>query len=183
MDEVWKDIVGYEGLYQVSNHGRIKSLRRDIMMNQFISHNGYYMIFLFKNGKSKGFRVSRLVAQAFIENRLGLPCVNHKDEIKTNNFALNLEWCTYKYNRNYGSLIERMSIAQINNPKTSTPVAQYSIDGSLIRTYPSIREANRVTGLDRSGISNAVKGGVLDNRGYTRSRGGKYGGYIWRKYK
>ena len=114
--EEWKDIPGYEGLYQVSNTGKIKGLPRVTMQNQILKerilipgviNSGYLQITLHKNGEHKNFLVHRLVANAFIPNPKNLPEVNHKDEDKTNCNADNLEWCTRKYNINYGTHNQR----------------------------------------------------------------------------
>jgi hypothetical protein len=111
--EIWKDIKGYEGIYQVSNLGRVKSLHikrsgwellpRDTTLGKIISYRAnpphyYYQVTLFKNGERKAKRVSRLVAEAFIPNPLNLPQVNHKDMNKKNDCVDNLEWCTNKQN-------------------------------------------------------------------------------------
>ena len=105
--EIWKDVKGYEGLYQVSNLGRIKSLgnlqnRKEKLLKINI-RNGYCTTYLYKNNKKKSFLCHRLVAEAFISNPDNLPQVNHKDENKLNNCVENLEWCTAKYNVNYSS--------------------------------------------------------------------------------
>lgn len=98
--EIWKDIEGYEGLYQVSNMGNIKSLRTN--KNCYLSNSKIYKrVLLSKNGKAKGYSVHRLVAQAFIPNPNNYPCVNHLDYNGSNNKASNLEWCTYAENNNY----------------------------------------------------------------------------------
>lgn len=116
--EIWKDIKGYEGLYQVSNYGRVKSLKGtgngirkkdDIIILSFRNSNGYNRVHLMKNGKEQNIYVHRLVAEAFIPNPNNYPIVNHKDEDKSNNNVNNLEWCTHKYNVNYGTATERMS--------------------------------------------------------------------------
>ena len=97
MEEIWKDIEGYEGLYQVSNLGRVKSLGVDkwhkgrVIKPQFDGLKHYLFVQLYKNKKSKRFNIHRLVAKAFIPNPNNLPQVNHKDEVKTNNNARNLE--------------------------------------------------------------------------------------------
>ena len=117
MKEVWKDIKGYEGIYQVSSIGRVKSLERiiiigygakrvfkeKILKSNVNEHNGYLYVGLHKDGKTRSARVHRLVALAFLENDDNLPAVNHKNEIKTDNFVENLEWCDAKYNNNYSN--------------------------------------------------------------------------------
>ena len=114
--EEWRDIVGYEGIYQVSNWGRVKSLPRKIknqygkeerMMTQRLDKDGYKRVGLNKDGKQIYYGVHRLVAQAFIENPYNYQQVNHKDENKANNKVDNLEWCTQEYNQNYGTINER----------------------------------------------------------------------------
>ena len=121
MEEIWKDIKGFEGLYQVSNLGNIKSLDRYMCR----SHNegltikgkiripqlvkGYYQIVLCKDGINFQYKVHRLVAEAFILNPNNYPCINHKDENPVNNKVENLEWCTHKYNNNYGHHKEKCS--------------------------------------------------------------------------
>lgn len=114
MEEIWKDIKGYEGLYQISNLGRVKSLNykrtgiEEILKSKKM-RNGYLRITLNKNGKYKTFAVHRLVAEAFINNPNNLPEVNHKDEDKQNNCVWNLEYCDRRYNVNYGTRNKRVS--------------------------------------------------------------------------
>lgn len=122
MQEVWKNIKGYEGLYQVSNYGNVKSCDRYVfagagsnhktqhIKERLLSKKGgakYIQVSLSKNGKTKPFLIHRLVAEAFIPNPDNLPCVNHKDENKHNNNADNLEWCTYKYNNEYNGRVDK----------------------------------------------------------------------------
>ena len=107
LKEVWKDIKGYEGKYQISNLGRVKSLgnlqtKKEKLLKTNI-RNGYYTAYLYKNNEKKSLLCHRLVAEAFIPNPDNLPQVNHKDENKLNNRVDNLEWCTIKYNINYSS--------------------------------------------------------------------------------
>ena len=122
MTEIWRPIKGYEGLYEVSNKGRVKSLERysvkfghqkELVDEKPISLHkssaGYMVVHLSKDGERKSKSVHRLVAQAFIPNPQGLPFINHKDEDPTNNHVDNLEWCTQKYNVNYGTRNERAS--------------------------------------------------------------------------
>ena len=117
-NEIWKDIEGYEGLYQVSNLGRVKSLERidrlgrlkpGVILRPKVERGGYLLVGLHKEGKQKMFLVHRLVAHAFIPNPEGLPEINHRDEDKTNNLVDNLEYCDRKYNMNYGTRNERMT--------------------------------------------------------------------------
>ena len=121
MQEIWKDVKGFEGFYQVSNLGRVRSLDRIVVSENRstqkikgaikkvkVGKNGYYMVMFYKDSKYKCAYVHRLVAQAFIPNPDNLPQVNHKDEIRTNNCVDNLEWCDSKYNNNYGTKIDRL---------------------------------------------------------------------------
>ena len=116
--EEWKDIKGYEGLYQISNLGRVKSLSRidsrghklnEKILKPKIRGYGYKAVMLSKNNIHKLYYIHRLVAEAFIPNPDNLPCVNHIDENKNNNCIENLEWCTRKYNTNYGTRSKRQS--------------------------------------------------------------------------
>ena len=115
-EEIWKDIIGYEGLYQVSSYGRVRSLDRYDSRNCFrkkrilklcANRLGYLKVGLWSNGKVKHHLVHRLVAEAFIPNPNNLPIINHIDENPSNNNVDNLEWCTAKYNMNYGTIRER----------------------------------------------------------------------------
>lgn len=116
--EKWVDINGYEGLYQISNSGIIKSLNyknRGYEKNLCLSHDayGYLQVSLFKNKIEKKFKVHRLVCHNFIENPNNYPCVNHKNQIKDDNRSCNLEWCTVKYNNNYGDKNKRSALKHI----------------------------------------------------------------------
>ena len=120
-EEIWKDIEGYEGYYQVSNMGRIKSLERKCKccgggtktiqgkVLKLADDKGYLKANLLKEGKVKRYFVHRLVAIAFLSNENNYPCVNHKDENRRNNNVSNLEWCTHEYNNNYGTRKEKAS--------------------------------------------------------------------------
>ena len=146
--EYWKPVVGYEGLYEVSNWGRVKSLKfgKERILKQSIRH-GYYIVSLWKNGKGKTYSVHRLVAEAFIDNPDNLPCVNHKDENKQNNVVSNLEWCTHEYNNTYGTRIERCS----------KPVLQYDLNGNLIKEWKSLHECGR-NGFNQGDICKCCNG-------------------------
>lgn len=119
--EIWMDIKGYEGKYQISNHGRIKSLSRitnnrngefktkEKIMKPTKSRNGYLIVSLWENNKQKKKLVHKLVAEAFIKNPEHYTEINHKDENKKNNNMINLEWCDHKYNMNYGKVRNKIS--------------------------------------------------------------------------
>lgn len=126
MEEIWKDIAGYCGLYEVSNLGRVCALQKTKRGRNGFTHTskakvlkghvnkfGYIKVILTKNGERKDFLVHRLVADAFIDNPLDKPCINHKDENKTNNVVDNLEWCDTNYNLNYGTRNERISKSKL----------------------------------------------------------------------
>lgn len=113
--EIWKDVVGYEGIYKISNYGRIKKGNKIFKTEKY---KNYFIVKLTKNGVRKRTGVHRLVAQAFIPNPNNLPEINHKDENPSNNCVDNLEWCDRKYNMNYGNVKKKISIATSgkNNP-------------------------------------------------------------------
>lgn len=115
MQEIWKPIKGYEGLYEVSSLGNVKSLRRNVFLKPGRKESGYLIVSLYKHNSGKNFYVHRLVAEAFIPNPDNLPIINHKDEVKTNNCVDNLEWCDYKYNNSFGTRIERMIDTKVKN--------------------------------------------------------------------
>lgn len=177
MKEFWKDIEGYEGLYQVSNLGRVKSLPKP---HKFV--HGYYLtkekilsprvcgtqreylsVALQRDGERKQIKIHRLVAEAFIPNPNNLTEVNHKDENKGNNKADNLEWCTRSYNVNYGSRIEKQRKTLIK------PVAAYDAIGNFVQSFDSLAEAALFANVDSSNISRACK-----------KEGRLSGGYIWK---
>lgn len=113
--EEWKEVPGYEGLYEVSNTGNVRSLIKNKIIKGFINRCGYRLVGLTKNGIFKRFQVHRLVAQAFIPNPDNLPQINHKDENPSNNMVDNLEWCDATYNINYGARTDRVKKTQIEN--------------------------------------------------------------------
>lgn len=153
--EIWKDIEGYEGIYQISNKGSVKSIPRKGAKGGLIKptadKDGYLCIGLNKNARRKTFKVHRLVAAAFIPNTENLPEVNHKDENKLNNCVDNLEWCTHIYNSSYGTRWKRIGDA------LSMPV--YSVDAfGNIEYFNSRVEAEKNTGVCASNIICAIKG-------------------------
>lgn len=171
MEEVWKDVEGYEGLYQVSNKGNVKSLnyhktKKEKVLKHFIGIDGYLRVSLCKNKTIKRFLVHRLVSNAFLPNPHNFPCVNHKDENKQNNVVSNLEWCTHKYNTNYGTSIARRA------KSISKQVYQYSKDGVLISVFNSTNEAQR-QGFSQGNVAACCR------NCYKREGNNVYKGYIW----
>ena len=167
--EIWRDIKGYEGLYQVSNMGRVKSLERTVIkkngrkqhrkeriLKPRTTHYGYLEVCLSDNNNGRFFLVHRLVCEAFQGSPKNKPCVNHIDENKTNNVASNLEWCTYTENINYGT----------RNARISKPVGQYTRAGNLIKIWQSVREAERQLGFAHQNISTAARGEQKTAYGY-----------------
>lgn len=166
MKEIWKDIDGYEGSYQVSNLGRVKNVHRNKLLKTRVTANGYKDISLSKNNAKKRKSVHRLVAQAFIPNPECKPTVNHIDEDKTNNNVDNLEWATMKEQNNHGTRLQRVgdriSIVQKNRTDLSKRVM--CSNGEI---YPSINEASRVLQIDNSYIVKVLKGKRKHAHGYS----------------
>ena len=206
MKEIWRDIVGYEGLYQVSNLGRVRSLgkwidrkckgkrwQEEIILKQPL-YSGYLYVGLWKNRKLKYYRVHRLVAEAFLDNPHNLPEVNHKDENKQNNFVYinedgsvnleksNLEWCDRKYNVNYGTATERRRKTNTNHPSYSKVVLQYDLNGNFIKEWPSTMEIERQLGFANTHISDCCKGGYFYKERNKWVNVSQAYGYKW-KYK
>ena len=182
-NEEWKPITGYDNKYAVSNHGRVRvnafafsiygkrKHKQSHILKTIIRKDGYCKVCLGGYKNQKTFNLHRLVATAFVPNPYGLPIVNHKDENPTNNKADNLEWCTYRYNNNYGTFQARRSLTMRNYPKFSKPVIQMTLDGEFLKEYPSIAEAARQIGGTYENISE-----YLNNN---RNRKHAYG-YKWR---
>lgn len=173
--EEWRDIPEYFGLYQISNFGRVRSIGygKERILKQRKDKDGYLIVNLWKDGKVKTFKVHRLVALAFLPNPDNLPQVNHKNEDKTDNRVENLEWCSAKYNINYGTCIKRRAEKQsksikgvfINRSDQSKPVAQFTKEGTLIGIYPSTAEAER-QGFQSSHIASCCRGERKTHKGY-----------------
>jgi hypothetical protein len=128
MKEIWKDIKGYEGIYQVSNYGNVKNIKTNKMKVPNLSNKGYLRVLLSNNKIKKQCSIHRLVADAFIDNPFNLKQVNHKDENKLNNNVNNLEWCTCQYNVDYS---------------ISKKINQYDLDKNFIRQWKSVSDASR----------------------------------------
>ena len=172
--ETWKDIKGYEGLYQVSNIGRVKSLERTSIDKRGHKHHtkerilktrtdkaGYLRVNLYDScGKMKRFLVHRLVCEAFHENPKSKTEVNHINEDKSDNRACNLEWVTRKENCNHGTRNARTAKAQ------SKSVGQYTRDGKLIKVWQSTNEVERQLGFNHSALSRAARGKQKTAYGY-----------------
>ena len=184
MREEWRDIKGYEGLYQVSNMGRVKSLKRTVwcglnggcyraipekIRKGVDNGQGYLQVQLSKDGKVKQCRINRLVAQAFLPNPDNLPIINHKDENKYNNHMDNLEWCSHSYNNTYNDRAKKAGKkvaeklrgrkqTEEHIMKKSKPVFSVDKDSGLIMWWESAREAGRVLGINQSNIIKCCKG-------------------------
>lgn len=195
--EKWKSIVGYEGLYEVSNYGKIRSLGRldrhnhyhpPKEINQRTDKDGYLIVTLYdKQGLRKDCKAHRVVAFAFIPNPDNLPMINHKNEIRSANFVENLEWCTAKYNSNYGTSRYKRSIWQkgIKRPEMAgennyfygksfkrgehpgaKKVYQYDLSGKFLHSYDCVRDAAEAVGVCDSAISSCCCGRHKTSKGY-----------------
>lgn len=193
--EIWKDIEGFEGKYMISNQGRVKCLKprggtHAIILKERYDGHGYPQACLWLRGKPKYISVHRLVALTFIPNPHSYPEINHKDENPKNNRAENLEWCTRRYNLNYGGHNRRM--VQSKTGKTwdiktkakrlarlrrgashplSKPVEQYTLDGIYVATFANRRLAAQATGANHSQIGDCCNGKCKSA-----------GGFLWRDY-
>jgi hypothetical protein len=160
MEEIWKPVIGFEKFYEVSNTGKVKSLRsgklRKLIPN---SRNGYLYVVLCGIDFKNTFTVHRLVAMAFCEKPNGCDFINHKDEDKHNNNAENLEWVTKYYNNTYNGKTQRCCKA----------IEQLAEDGTVIKRWSSAREAYKALGIEYKNISTVCRG--------LRPRAG---GYRWR---
>ena len=163
ISEIWKPVEGYEGLYEVSNTGKVASLnyngtgqRKELKPTK--AHHGYLNVRLYKEGRWKGVRLHRVVANAFIPNPHSLPEINHKDENPANNAVSNLEWCNHKYNCNYGTRIERQSKSMVNG-KLSKAIVSILPDGT-VEEYPSMAEASRQLKCSQGRISDCCLGKI-----------------------
>lgn len=187
-NEEWRDVVGYEGLYQVSNLGRVKSLTKLVrykgkkprvyyekIIKNYKTSSGYRFVFLYRDTKSAQIYVHRLVAKAFLQNLDNLCDINHIDGCKTNNSVDNLEWCTRSENikHAYDKGLRNVYIDKAIK-KISKKVVQYSIDGNLVAEYPSAMEAAKQNKYNQSSISLYCRG---ENKRFKT-----YKGFIW-KYK
>ena len=176
--EIWKDIPNYEGLYQISNLGRVKSLERfrkgkngslssvkEKILKPGILNSGYYIIGLTKQSILKFYYVHRLVWESFNGSIPEGYEINHLDEIPSNNRLSNLSLVTHKENINYGTRTERSTKKRING-KCSKPVLQFTLDDILVKEYPSTKQVERELGFGQGNIVNCCKGKVKQVYGY-----------------
>ena len=181
MKEEWRSVAGYEGLYEVSSFGRVRSVDREVrnrggvalkrgrVLSQKVMKSGRKSVNLWKNNTGSMYLVNRLVAVAFLPNPDGLPEVNHKDEVVDNNRVDNLEWCTRKYNANYGTGKFRAAAKMRGRSFNEKPVDQYALDGTFIKRHDSAMKAARDTGVTNSSIGRCANG-----------RYKTAGGFIWK---
>lgn len=153
MEEKWKDVVGFEGFYKVSNSGDVKN-KKGKLKKKILDKDGYVYYFLYKDGKRKSARAHRLVAEAFIPNPENKPVINHKDENKQNNSDTNLEWCDVNYNNRYSK---------------SKKVLQFDLKGNFIKEWECVRDIVRELGFNIECITGCC------SRKYKTSHG-----FIWR---
>lgn len=183
MEEEWRDVPNYEGLYQVSNLGRVKSFARKYCIERILktinSSKGYLIVNLCKNKKHKQFLVHRLVAEAFIPNPENKPCIDHIDTNKENNKITNLRWVTNKENNNNLTLkkYSRASKDKWQNPiirrkmmesanKRRKPIVQLNMDYSFVRYWDSAYDVERELEYNHSNINSCLKGKYNSSNGY-----------------
>lgn len=173
MSEQWKSVVGYEGIYEVSSYGNVRSVDRKIqhkdgkvttqkgkLLKQSIHRKGYPIVYLSKGSKKRTVKIHRLVAEAFIPKQSGRDMVNHKDENKCNNHVNNLEWCDASYNVNYGTGLDRM------RSKLSKPVLGTCVETGKNISYPSAKSAEQ-DGFYSSNVIRCCNGQLKTHHGYT----------------
>ena len=186
MKEKWKDIEGYEGLYQISSYGRVKSLEhktlqkniygkggigyskhKEKILKGWVQNTGYLTVAL----KNKKYSVHRLVANAFIPNINNYPIINHKDGNKLNNKVENLEWCTYKHNNSEAIRLglNKLKYNSYENRIRAKKINQYDLNNNFIKSYECSTDAQKELKINSRNIRNVCKG-----------KRKTAGGYIWR---
>lgn len=172
--EEWRPVRGYEGLYEVSDWGNVRSVDRIIKTKKgerhykgkiiqfFKKEDDYLVCSLYYKGKVKRARVNRLVAEAFIPNPENKNVVDHINGERTNNRVENLRWCTQQENNNFELYREKKK----NNPLISKSVYQYDSNNNLINIFPSTKEVERKLGIHSSTVSKWCLGKCNDKKGY-----------------
>lgn len=157
--EEWKDIEGYEGIYQVSNEGRVKSLKfgKEKLMKPIFDGSGYMMIELLKNGVANKRKVHKLVAEAFITNPNEYTIVHHIDHNKTNNIAENLEWMSKEKHDGLHNVEKTEKLSKV--------VYQYTLNGELVKIWNSTRECGR-NGFNEGNVASCCRGERKTHKGY-----------------
>lgn len=178
-EEEWRDVFGYEGIYKISSFGRVKALKRTTSQNKVLPENikaqgndkdGYKNILCCKKGKTSTLRVHRMVCTAFYGIDNNSPVVNHKNCIKHDNFYKNLEWSTVSKNTKHA--YDNNRIINYNTGRFgelsifSKKVNQYDLCGKLLNTFGGIRDAARITGINRNKINKSLKGGIKKSDKY-----------------
>ena len=162
INEIWKDIKGYEGIYKISNLGNVKSLNynrkgKPKSLKPGVDTHGYFYVNLTKNGKTKTTKIHRLVAETFVDNSFKKPCVNHIDGNKKNNHHSNLEYCTYQENTIHAfktGLQKPSMLGKFGKEHHgSVKINQYSLTGEFIRTWEGMNEAKRNLKISQGNIS------------------------------
>lgn len=177
MEEIWKDIEGYEERYQVSNFGRVKNIRSDKILKNQKSGAGYAVVCLYKeidgDLKSKTFVVHRLVGEYFLSNPNKYPIINHIDENKMNPHINNLEWCSAKMNSNHGNRNRHIS------KSSGVPVCQYKLTGELVAIWKNSMRPSEIIHRKLGGDVGNISRGITS---VTNGRSHMAYGHIWRKY-
>lgn len=154
-EEIWKDVVGYEGLYKVSNKGNVFSNYVNRKLKPGTHKDGYKFVILRKDSEEKYWLVHRLVGLAFVDNPMNLPWINHKDETPSNNNDWNLEWCNEEYNATYNDAHIKRGLAM------GYKVYAYNNECKLVYEYPSTQEASRDLNLSNGCLCNCCNGDLI----------------------
>lgn len=187
MEEIWKDIPGFEGLYQASNIGNIKSVERTVMfgknqrtvkqaiLHPFKKDNGYLVVKLYKDHKQYTVYVHRIIAMIYCDGYSEEMDVNHKDGIKDNNIYSNLEWCTRAENVRHSISVLKNKIGNFTKGrKFQKPIIQLSLTGEKIREWNSAYEVQRILGISESAIRRCLYSSKRKSEGNYQSNGYKW---------
>ena len=155
MEEIWRDVVDYEGLYKISNLGDVFSYYSNRILSPGTTRDGYKYVFLFKNKKKKLYTIHRLVAESFLDNPNNLPCINHKDENTLNNNVDNLEWCTIQYNNTHNNIHIRKAKLLAKH------VFRYNKYGEMLEEYEAVNEAARILNASSGDSTDCCNGKLI----------------------